>query len=108
LRLGLARSLDKVSAGKDLADVRFGSAPVNELVRPAEHVNSKALSITAIPMAESFLCQKRKASPADNRRQYYLSPSQLNFEGEQSPALILLWAQEKQRWKVIAWLVELS
>ena len=83
---------------------------MNELVRLVEHVNSKALSIMAIPIAESFLCQKRKASPTDSAAtdgQYYLSPSQLNFAGEQSPALLLLWAQEKQRWKVIAWLVEL-
>jgi hypothetical protein len=115
IRLGLARPLDKVLARKDLADMMFSSPPANEWVRPVEHANSKAFSIMAVPeqMADGFLCQKRTMKPADIEAKdaqygkYYLSASQLNFEGEQSAALILLWAREKPQWKVIAWSVEL-
>jgi len=60
----------------------------------------------AIPMAESFLCRKRKASPTDiaaTDGQYYLSPGQLNFEGEQSPALILFWAPGKTAMEGDCW-----
>src|SRR5262249_33859696 len=59
IRLGLARALEKVSAGRDLAGTMSSSPPVNELVRPVEHTNSGFFSIMAIPeqMAESFLCE---------------------------------------------------
>ena len=114
IRLGLARPLEKVPAGKELSDMMFSSPPVNELVRPVEHTNSRAFSIMAIPdqMADSFLCHKRRTEPPDVDAQdakygkYYLSASQLNLDGEQSPALLLLWSQENARWKITAWSVE--
>jgi hypothetical protein len=37
---------------------------------------------------------------------YYLSANRLNYGEEESPALLLLWAREKDQWKVIAWAVE--
>src|SRR5262249_22184539 len=89
IRLGLARPLDKVIARTDLADMMFSSPPANELVRPVEHANSKAFGVMAVPeqMADGFLCQKRTIKPADIEAKaakygkYYLSASQLNFEG---------------------------
>jgi hypothetical protein len=64
---------------------------VNELARPVEHENSKALSIMAVPdqMAGRFLCGSRQLSeeppelpPAEAKYgTYYLSASRLNFGG---------------------------
>jgi hypothetical protein len=114
IRLGLTRPLDKIPAKKDLSEMMFSSTPVNDLVRPVEHTNSKAFTIMAIPdqMAEGFLCQKRTTEPPDIEAKdakygkYYLSASQLNLDGEESAALLLLWSQEKTQWKVIAWLID--
>jgi hypothetical protein len=90
--------------------------PVNELVRPVEQENSKAFAIMAVPdqMSESFLCQQRHLpernsvlQPSDAKYgTYYLSASRLNYGEEKSPALLLMWAKENDRWKVIAWAVE--
>jgi hypothetical protein len=45
--------------------------------------------------------------PADaTYGKYYLSASELNYGDESSPPLLLLWGKEKDRWKVIAWAVE--
>jgi hypothetical protein len=90
--------------------------PVNELVRPVEHQNSNAFAIMAMPaqMAESFLCQKCQTAkePPQLKKEdakyggFHLSASQLNLGEEESPALLLLWGQEKERWRVLAWAVE--
>jgi len=65
--------------------------------------------------ADSFLCQRRHLPektpllrPSDAKYgTYYLSASRLNFGEEESPALLLLlWTQERDHWKVIAWSVE--
>jgi hypothetical protein len=90
--------------------------PVNDLLRPVEHDNSKAFAIMSVPdqMASSFLCQNRHLSgktpelkPADAKYgSYYLSASRLNFGDEQSPGLLLLWNKEKTDWKIVAWAVE--
>jgi len=114
IRIGLERPLAKIPEGKKLSEVMHGSRPVNELVRAVEHVNSEGFSIMAVPeqLADSFLCQGRKKVPPEIQAKdarygkYYLSASQLNLDGEESPALLLLWALEKERWKVIAWAVE--
>jgi len=114
IRKGLERPLAKIPQGQKLSEVMYSSRPVNDLVRPVEHVNSEAFSIMAVPeqMADSFLCQGRKSVPPEIEARdarygkYYLSASQLNLDGEESPALLLLWAIEKTRWKIIAWAVE--
>jgi hypothetical protein len=90
--------------------------PVNELVRPVEHNNSKAFAMMAVPdqVADSFLCQRGRAqakSPELKRAEakygtYYLSASRLNFGDEESPPLLLLWTREPNQWKVVAWAVE--
>jgi len=90
--------------------------PVNDLLRPVEQENSKAFAIMAVPdqMADSFKCQNRQLpektpelKPVDAKYgTYYLSASRLNFGEEESPALLVLWSEEKAGWKVVAWAVE--
>ena len=65
--------------------------------------------------ADSFLCQNRhlpetspELNPTDAKYgTYYLTASRLNYEEEQSPALLLLWTKEDASWKIVAWAVEL-
>jgi hypothetical protein len=46
--------------------------------------------------------------PADAKYgAYYLTASRFNYEEEQSPALLLLWAKENAGWRIVAWAVEL-
>jgi hypothetical protein len=116
IRAGLKRPLERIPTGQDLSKSMSSVQPVNELVRPVGHQNSNAFAIMAVPeqMADSFLCQNRrvtKESPELRREDakygsYYLSASHLNLGEEESPALLLLWTQEKERWKVVAWAVE--
>lgn len=106
----------KMPEGKNISDAMTSVDPVNELVRPVEHENSKGFAIMAIPdqMADSFLCQKRKLGvkapelePGDAKYgKYYLSASQLDLGQEVSPALLLLWGNEKDHWRVISWSAE--
>jgi len=70
----------------------------------------------AVPdqMADSFLCRshhlpaKTPVLRAGDAKYgtYYLSDSRLNYGEEESPALLLLWTNEKDQWKVVAWAVE--
>jgi hypothetical protein len=116
IRNGLGKPLPRISKGPSLADTMSSVQPVNELVRPVEQKNSKAFAAMAVPdqMADSFLCQRRHLpektpvlKPQDAKYgNYYLSASQLNYGEEKSPALLLLWTREKDKWKVIAWAVE--
>ena len=116
IRTALARPLKKIQKGPDLSKSMSSLKPVNELVRPVEHQNSNAFAIMAMPaqMADSFLCQERQTAkePPQLKKEdakyggYYLSASQLNLGEEASPALLLLWGQEKERWRVLAWAVE--
>jgi hypothetical protein len=90
--------------------------PVNELARPVDHHNSKAFAIMAVPdqMAASFLCERRHlpdSTPELKPREvkygtYFATASRLNFGDEESPALLLLWTHEKDRWKIMAWAIE--
>ena len=95
-----------------------GVQPVDNLIRPVEHDNSKAFAIMAVPeqMAASFLCQNSSRAqptpelqPADAKYgAYYLSAARLNYSDEESPALLLLWAKEDAGWRIVAWAVEES
>jgi len=116
IQKGLEKPLSRVPRGQSLSDMMSSVQPVNELVRPVEQENSKAFAIMAVPdqMSESFLCQQRHLPEKTSVLQasdakygtYYLSASRLNYGEEKSPALLLLWAKENDRWKVIAWAVE--
>ena len=116
IQKGLANSLAKVPQGQNLSDMTSSVQPVNELVPPVKQENSNAFAIMAVPdqMADSFLCQSRhlpektrELKPSDAKYgTYYLSANTLNYGEEESPALLLLWAREKDQWKVIAWAVE--
>lgn len=117
IRKGLEMPLPRIRSGKNLSDVMSGVPSVNELIRPVEHENSKALAILAVPdqIADSFLCEKRRSQaktpplqPKDAKYgTYLLSDSQLNFGDEDSPTFQLLWTKENDHWKIIAWSVEL-
>jgi len=117
IRAGLERPLIRIPKGSNLSDMMSSVQPVNELVRPVDHENSKAFAIMAVPdqMADSFLCQRRhlpektpNLKPADAKYgTYYLSASRLNLgDEEESPALLLLWTKEKAQSRVVAWAVE--
>jgi hypothetical protein len=90
--------------------------PVNELVRPVDHNNAEAFAIMAVPdqMAASFLCERRHLPEVTPSLQpgeasygtYYTTASRLDLGDEESPALVLLWAQEKNRWQIVAWAIE--
>lgn len=114
---GLGKPLPRIPKGTNLSDMMSGIQPVNELVRPVEQENSKALAIMAVPdqMAGAFLCQNRQApqkppqlKPSEAKYgAYYLSASRLKYGEEDSPALLVLWTKEKDNWRIIAWAVEL-
>jgi hypothetical protein len=116
IRSGLGLALERVPQGTNLSAMMSSVQPVNDLLRPVEQENSRAFAIMAVPdqMADSFKCQNRKLpektpelKPVDAKYgTYYLSASRLNFGEEESPALLVLWAKEKARWKVVAWAVE--
>jgi len=94
-----------------------GMQPLDDLLRPVRHENSKAFAIMGVPnqMASSFLCQHRDQpesspdlKPADAKYgEYYLTASRFNYQEEQSPALLLLWTRENAGWRIVAWAVEL-
>ena len=116
IQKALTNALGRVPQGPNLSDMMSSVQPVNELVRPVEQGNSDAFAIMAVPdqMADSFLCQSRQLpektpelKPNDAKYgTYYLSASRLNYGEEESPALLLLWTNDKDRWKVVAWAVE--
>jgi hypothetical protein len=116
IQKALANAVARVPREPNLPEMMSSVQPVNELVRPVEQGNSNAFAIMAVPdqMADSFLCQSRhlpeKTSalkPNDAKYgTYYLSASRLNYGEEESPALLLLWTNEKDLWKVVAWAVE--
>jgi len=113
---GLQQPLQEIPPGASLSDMMYGLQPVDDLVRPVEHENSRAFAIMAVPdqMADSFLCENRHAGKEPPELQladakygnYYLSASRLNFGVEQSPAFLLLWSRENARWKVVAWTID--
>ena len=116
IQKALMRPLSRVSQGANLSDKMLNVQPVNELVRPVDQVNSDAFAIMAVPdqMADSFLCQRRhlpentpELKPSDAKYgTYYLSAGRLKFGDEESPALLLLWTREQDRWHIVAWAVE--
>jgi len=116
IRAGLERALSKIQPSASLSGMMSSVEPVNELVRPVEQENSKAFSVMAIPdqKADSYLCRKGHVpektpdlKPSDAKYgKAYLSASQFNFGDEESPTLLLLWSQERDRWKVVAWAIE--
>ena len=116
IQKALTNPLGRVPQAQNLADMMSSVQPVNELVRPVEQGKPDAFAIMAVPdqMADSFLCQSRQLpektrelKPNDAKYgTYYLSASRLNYGEEESPALLLLWAKDKDRWKVVAWAVE--
>ena len=116
IRAALERLQGQIPRRPNLSEMMTGVQPENELLRPVEHKNVKAFAIMAVPdqKADTFLCQQRhlpeKApdlKPASAQYgAFYLSASRLSFGDEESPALLLLWAREKSRWRVVAWAVE--
>jgi hypothetical protein len=115
VRAALEQALTEVPRGTNLAELMSGVQPVNELVRPVDHDNSKAFALMAVPdeVAGSFLCERRHLpaplEPKPSEAKYgsfYTTASRLNLGDDESPALILLWAQERKRWKVTAWAIE--
>jgi len=116
IRPAMDRVLRRIQPEANLPDLMSGMQPANDLLRPVEQENSKSFAIMGVPsqMADSFLCQNRhlptktpELKPADAEYgAYYLSASRLNYGVEQSPALLLLWTKEKERWRVLAWAVE--
>ena len=116
IRRGLEMPLQRIPNGPNLSDKMLAVQSVNEFVRSVEHQNSRAFAIMALPdqMADSFGCEephlREKAQllrPNDAKYgTYYLSDSRLDFGEEESPAFLLLWTKEKDRWKIIAWAVE--
>ena len=117
IQSGLKQPLTRIPSSANLSDMMSSMQPVNDLLRPVQQENSKAFAIMAVPdqMADSFLCQHRNLpesspdlKPADAKYgAYYLTASRLNYEEEQSPALLLLWTKEEAGWKIVAWAVEL-
>src|SRR5271166_2446295 len=117
IQFGLQQPLARIPSGANLSEMMSGVQPINDLLRPVQHENSKAFAMMAVPdrKADSFLCQHRQMpqvspdlKPADAKYgAYYLSASRLNYGEEQSPALLLLWTKEEAGWKVVAWAVEL-
>ena len=116
IQSGLEQPLNEIPSGRNLTDMMSSVQPVDVLIRPVEHENSKAFAIMAVPdqMADSFLCENRHSpeeppelQPAEAKYgTYYLSASQLNYGEEQSPTFLLLWTKENTRWKVVAWVID--
>ena len=117
IQSALQQPLKRIPDSANLTDMMSSMQPLNNLLRPVQHENSKAFAIMAVPdqRADSFLCQNRhlpESTPdlksADAKYgAYYLTASRFNYEDEQSPALLLLWTKEGSSWKVVAWAVEL-
>ncbi len=117
IQSALQQPLTKIPSSANLTGMMSGMQPVNDLLRPVQHENSSAFAIMAVPdqLADSFLCQHRHLpegspdlKPADAKYgAYYLSASRFNYDGEQSPALLLLWSREDAGWRIVAWAVEL-
>jgi hypothetical protein len=116
IQAGLERALKKMPKGENLSDMMSSIEPGNTLMRPVNQENSKAFAMMAVPdqLADSFQCQPRHShekfpelEAADAKYgSYYLSASELNFGDERSTTLLLLWAKEQERWKVVSWSVE--
>jgi hypothetical protein len=117
IQLALQQPLARIPSSANLADTMSSMQPLDDLLRPVQQENSRAFAIMAVPdqMADSFLCQHPQMpegspdlKPADAKYgAYFLSASRLNYEGEQSPALLLMWAREDADWRIVAWAVEL-
>jgi len=117
IQSALELPLTRIPTGANLSDLMSSMRPVDDLLRPVQQENSKAFAIMAVPdqMADSFMCQHRDLpesspdlKPADAKYgAYYLTASRLNYEEEQSPALLLLWTKEDVGWRIVAWAVEL-
>ena len=117
VREGLQRANDAIDPSRKLTDLMSAVEPVNELIRSVDQENSDAFSVMVVPdqMADGFHCAPRRpeSKPVDLKPddatygKYYATASRLHLRDEgQSPALILLWSQEKDRWKVIAWAID--
>jgi hypothetical protein len=117
IQFGLQQPLAKIQSNANLSGMMSSLQPQNDLLRPVQQENSNAFAIMAVPdqKADSFLCQHRQKpevapdlQPTDAKYgTYYLSASRLNYEEEQSPALLLLWTKEGANWKIVSWAVEL-
>ncbi|MGB7439395.1 MAG: hypothetical protein WBR26_04545 [Candidatus Acidiferrum sp.] len=116
IRAALEEAIEDVPREPSLSAMMSSVPPVNELARPVDHDNSKAFAIMAVPdqMAGSFLCERRhlpdstpELRPSEAKYGiYFATASRLNFGDEESPALLLLWMHEKDRWKIVAWAIE--
>jgi hypothetical protein len=116
IRKALEAPLPRIPSEPNLSDMMSSAQSVNELVRPVEHPNSRTFAIMAVPdqMADSFFCRRQHLrektpllKPNDAKYgRYFLSDSQLNFGDEASPTFLLLWTKENDRWKIIAWSLE--
>ncbi len=116
IQLALAHALTELPRAKNLSDMMSAVQPVNELVRPVDHDNAKAFAIMAVPdqMAASFSCERRHLPEVTPNLQpgqakygtYYTTASRLNLGDEESPALLLLWVEEENRWQIVAWAIE--
>ena len=117
IQSALQQPLTRISSSANLIDMMSGMQPINDLLRPVQHENSKAFAIMAVPdqKADSFLCRHRDLpegssdlTPAEAKYgAYYLTASRFNYGEEQSPALLLLWTREDAGWRIVAWAVEL-
>ena len=117
IQSALQQPLTRIPSGANLSDMMSGMQPLNDLLRPVQHENSKAFAIMGVPdqKADSFLCQHRQLpegsadlKPADAKYGiYYLTASRFNYQEEQSPALLLLWTREDAGWRIVSWAVEL-
>jgi hypothetical protein len=68
IQKALSNVLTKVPQGQNLSDMMSGVQPVNELVRPMEHVNSNAFAIYggAKPDGYQFFLPK----PPNSRKEW--------------------------------------
>ena len=117
IQSALQQPLTRISSSANLIDMMSGMQPINDLLRPVQHENSKAFAIMAVPdqKADSFLCRHRDlpegssdlTSAEAKYGAYYLTASRFNYGEEQSPALLLLWTREDAGWRIVAWAVEL-
>jgi hypothetical protein len=113
---GLEQLLRDVPPRSNLSEMMSSVQPVNDLVHPVEQENSNAFAIMALPdqKGDGFLCESRHLQEDPSELQlvdakygtYYLSASKLNLGDEESPAFLLLWVKENDRWKIVSWTID--
>lgn len=108
------------SVGKDvgpvqhLRDAMEPMQPEHDGLKVVRHEGEGAYAVVAVPdyLAELFLCDKESAkhpydvSPDPKQKvygNYYATLFSLRTPGAHSAALTLLWAKEREKWKIIAY-----